>query len=348
MPLILPELGEALANTAAIMSILNGQQTSGQLAAMQEQLDAIQLKVNLIYSVATDPTIGNTAIINAINTLNAQLSLDVTAIITAIGTPTQTGVPVDITTGASTGVAADVWNYDVSGGVPVYAFTVMQRMWVLAGLICNSPNVPYYYNTFFTLAPADEDWVDPGTFSPVPTPSFSDMSGAATLADWLALDTSGLTWGISNLDGYTYSAPSTGPSGTWYCVLTEPMFQAIKAGSFSTPAEGLSLWPGLANVTLGTPVAISAGVTITAPMDGCLVEITGVPAKQGFYSFDTAVSWRNVGALAFTSDNGDEEFPQQLGFTNAVYCPKTMEHAAGLVLRATGGVTGTITPWQRI
>jgi hypothetical protein len=105
------------------------------------------------------------------------------------------------------------------------------------------------------------------------------------------------------------------------------------------------VWPGLAGVTLGTPVAIAAGVTITTPMDGVLIDITAAPVKQGYFTFDTVLSYRNIGALAFQSDDGQEEFPQTLGFTSAVYCPKTMQHAAAVVFRSSVGLTGTITPF---
>lgn len=125
-------------------------------------------------------------------------------------------------------------------------------------------------------------------------------------------------------------------------------FQAIKATVLGGPLfNGLPLWPGADAVTLGTPVALALGVTITEPMEGVLIAITSVPAKQGNFSFDGVLSWRNIGALAFGSDSGQFEYPQTLGFESSVYCPKSMSTAASVVVRTTIGVTGTITPWIR-
>jgi hypothetical protein len=137
-------------------------------------------------------------------------------------------------------------------------------------------------------------------------------------------------------DGFIYGVP-------W---LNKPTFEilrdkALGLGKTIVPP----VWPGLAGVTLGTPVAIAAGVTITTPMDGVLIDITAAPVKQGYFTFDTVLSYRNIGALAFQSDDGQEEFPQTLGFTSAVYCPKTMQHAAAVVFRSSVGLTGTITPF---
>jgi hypothetical protein len=105
------------------------------------------------------------------------------------------------------------------------------------------------------------------------------------------------------------------------------------------------VWPGIANVTTLAPVAIDVTVTITEAMEGVIVTITGVPSKQGQFVLGDLISWRNVGAIAFTDDNGQAEYPQLLGLQNAVYCPKAMAHAGGVVVRASPGVTGTITPF---
>lgn len=141
-------------------------------------------------------------------------------------------------------------------------------------------------------------------------------------------------------------SPTDGSHISWITSIDESdwprYYDAIyPVGTLNQPP----VWPGLDLVTLGTPVAIADTFTITAPMDGVLVAITGVPSKQGQFNFGSTVSWRNVGAIAFTDDNGDQEFPQTLGFEQAVYCPKSMATSSGLVGRASPGVTGTVTPW---
>lgn len=151
-------------------------------------------------------------------------------------------------------------------------------------------------------------------------------------------------------NGLTTNVRVNGTDGTntstFMTVDDEASFQRRKAVIFgSATVAAPPVWPGLAGVTLGTPIALDMGVTISLPMDGAIIELTAVPAKQGSFSFDGFIAWRNVGALAFVDDNGQAEVAQTLAFTSAVYCPKTMAHASGVVLRASAGVTGTITPW---
>lgn len=106
------------------------------------------------------------------------------------------------------------------------------------------------------------------------------------------------------------------------------------------------VWPGLDLVTLGTPVALDSGVTITEPMDGVLISITGTePDYTHFYTYDDLRAWRNVGALVFLSDDGQAEGFQPIGFVSAVYCPRSMKQASAVKLKCGHGLTGTVTPW---
>jgi hypothetical protein len=140
--------------------------------------------------------------------------------------------------------------------------------------------------------------------------------------------------------------PTSGGQAHFTTLIGEADFQQIKASLYPALAlNELPLWPGVANVTFGSPVALDVSGTITEQMDGVVISITSVPLKQGSFGFDTLTSWRNVGAIAFLSDDGEAEFPQTLGFNSAIFTPKAMAHAAGLVFRTTIGVSGTITPW---
>lgn len=136
---------------------------------------------------------------------------------------------------------------------------------------------------------------------------------------------------------------------TWVTTMDDPAFQALKARLFpSVSNDLLPVWPGAAGVNLGSPVAVDVGVTITTDMDGVLVDLTSVPARLSAYTFGTAISYKALGGLAFVSDSGEVEPYQTLGFTSAIYTPKTMARASGVVFRSLFGVVGTITPWTRI
>lgn len=122
----------------------------------------------------------------------------------------------------------------------------------------------------------------------------------------------------------------------------EDKVDALDLGSVT---GGAPVWPGLANVNLGVPVSISESFTVTGPCDGVIIDISSVPTKLGYYWYDTQRSYRNLGSLSFYDDQGHQEYAITLGFTTAVYCPKTMRSAAGCRIRMAAQVVGTVTPW---
>ena len=106
------------------------------------------------------------------------------------------------------------------------------------------------------------------------------------------------------------------------------------------------VWPGIDNVTLGDPVDLAPGLTITEAMDGVDVSITGTePNYSYWFTYDDLRAYRSVGALVFLDDQGHAEAYQALNFASAVYCPRTMKRASALKLFSSHGLTGTVTPW---
>jgi len=169
------------------------------------------------------------------------------------------------------------------------------------------------------------------------------ISSDDTILDWLirVYWDYGVTWAqFDSMCGF--HDLTTG--AFYYLNLTEQQFRLMRDASPSSLVLP-PLWPGLAAVNLGTPVSLDTGVTIAELMDGVIVTITDQPSRLVFFTFDDANSYRNLGALSFFSDNGDQEPFQPLGFTSAIYCAKTMKRAAGVKLRTSGGVSGTVTPW---
>lgn len=128
------------------------------------------------------------------------------------------------------------------------------------------------------------------------------------------------------------------------CLLSSQDLQRLYGPSI-TQSVGAPVWPGAANVTLGTPVSIANGASSSEACDGVIVAITAVPADQGSYTFGTDHSYVHLGQLAFLDDSGDYEDGQNLGFASGIITPRRMAHAAGFTLRVKGGVSGTITPW---
>lgn len=117
-------------------------------------------------------------------------------------------------------------------------------------------------------------------------------------------------------------------------------------GDIPTTGGGTdSRFPGLSAVTLSSPVAFSGPLQITQAMDGCIVDVTGVPAGTGRQEVGGFVNWQHMGWLAFVASDtlGDEL--QFLNLDGAVYVPKRIANPVGLVLFPRIGSSGTVTPW---
>ena len=253
--------------------------------------------------------------------------------------PTGYGAP-------TTGDIADiVWNTTQTylPSTPADALQQAGRLGVLMA-DADSPFIAGWFrfaNAFYIANSLYPQILGIPTFDPTDILITEDL--ATCLARQNPLWTTGSPW---STDGPVSMTLTAGYSSTFNTIISEPEFQVIKNALLGGPPLNIPpVWPGLALVTLGTPVAISTGFTVTGPMDGVLVDIATIPSKTSWFDFNGSLSYRNIGALSFQSDNSDEEFPQSLGFELAVYCPKTMMRAANCLVRSIGGVTGTVTPW---
>lgn len=192
---------------------------------------------------------------------------------------------------------------------------------------------------------------DPNPTIDYPQPSYLDIQADDTVVSWLnRTDASdGGTWLRDPSNGFAYRlANGNEQFGSIYCTLTDADLQAIRAGYGNTAASASNVapvWPGIANVTLGAPVAISSHVEIDAPMDGVIIALTSVPSGKSTVDYGDVTATLKIAYLIFGNDDGEYEFPQVVAFDAGFYCPKTMVRAAHLRLNALPAVAGTITPW---
>jgi hypothetical protein len=137
------------------------------------------------------------------------------------------------------------------------------------------------------------------------------------------------------------------PHYTLRARVTSAEFANIVSVMYPEPPAVLvpPVWPGSDKVTLGTPLAMSDGLSIPGPLAGVVLTITGHPAGAGKYGFGGFLSWRYLGAILWIADNGKAEWPCQIGPEEQIVTPRTMQIAASAVLRLNGGFSGTITPW---
>jgi len=187
--------------------------------------------------------------------------------------------------------------------------------------------------------------------APAPTgyePDFdlTAILSSDTVGTWLnRIDTRGYTWAL-NAFGFWETDGSLDGNGNWLCSISSADLVAIKESlGLVVPPTIAPVWPGLAHVTLGTPVAFTGPTNVNVPMHGILIEIDSVPPGKPTYVFGSQTATAHIGAIAFIDDDQEMEYPQNLSFNYQVYCVQSMVIAGGVKLRCVPGVTGIITPW---
>jgi hypothetical protein len=346
-------LTEIISLLGQVLNLLGVLSSAGKQTAVEPSPYAINTAVQEILAIEVDPTFGPQATRNTIDT-NAALATiqynDLVARITAVQQGTD---PVILPTippagygggGSADDIAATVWN-DARWFGGDAAFTELESAGSLAENIDNYSLLPMEFSPWFLFSGR---WSSPGLSGPSPTtpdPDAANIVPGDTLLSWLLREAPAFSWVLGAQGADTVSAPDLNGVGYWIAKLTATEFTILTSAHSVIPTFTAPVWPGIANVTLGTPVALSVALTVAEPMDGVLVELTSVPTPRGYYSYDGLKAYQQIGALTFISDDSDAEYIQSLGFTSAVYCPKLMTRAAAVKVRTAPGVVGTITPW---
>lgn len=344
---------QILSKVGVILTVVSSVQQAQAAQATETTADQILSEVGTILSEVENPSYGLNAIQNAISTLSATNSLDHTAILDAIAALPQVGNPVVLPTTPPAGYggasAGDIWNEPLG-----FSMTAASQLQLWAGWLSHYMG----YVQFPLPSPqADTPWALVGDYSldNQQDPQFGAtitldystiLASDATSAEWLLRVHPEVAW--STFTNGCLGVPDPGGNTFFWIVwLPQAEWDDLKnALGLGVAAELLPpVWPGLDLVTFGTAVPIDTGVTITTPMHGVVVALTSVPPNRGSYLFDDKNSYLNLGALAFFSDNDDEEHPQNFGFTSAVYLVRTMKEAAGVKVRAIPGLAGTVTPF---
>lgn len=336
-----------------VLSILGLVQSNTAKAAQENVPFHIDTVTSETWALTSDSAVGLAAIKAELLIIDAHIATVDSSLAAAIAAAQQAVNPVILPTtppagygGPSTGdIAAEVWLYTFSSGYQAQAMTVS------AGLLAYNLGVAgvqleSYSQPWFTRGGTWSGTVSPDGYNSDPVFPIANILSADTLSTFLERESGYTGWTDPNGSGYYQVDQGGGSDFHYMTTITAAEFIVLRDGV--TPGANLlvpPIWPGLTLVTLGTPVALSTGLTITTPMDGVIIGLTSEPAKAGFFTFDDVNSYRNLGALSFFDDDNNQEAPQSLGFTDAQYVPKTMVRAGGVKLRCVGGVVGTITPW---
>jgi hypothetical protein len=328
-------------------------QNQTKQAAQENVPFSIDTLVNEYLPIIGDATVGLAAIKAELLIIDAHLATVDSSLAASIALAQTAALPVILPTtpptgyggGLAGGDVASIWNYQFPPGsgnimgdqVNDSAFGAMNSA------VVSSVKHPYADYVRYHCDFTDPSLTIPNTSPPQLDPT-TILATDATVVDWLnRTDTAGFVWRyFGNLPITTTYATT---ADEWFiCDISDLAFSALKAVA---PVAGLGapVWPGLALVTLGTPVALVNGLVVNMPMHGVLVLLTSVAPSRSFYTFHLDNSYRNIGALSFYNDDNDNEPAQTLGFASAVFCPKTMAEAAGCEFRTTGIISGTVTPW---
>jgi hypothetical protein len=356
MAAILAILSEIAGLVSSILGIVSSVLGIVGTTAQETGKYAIERIAAAAANTVNSPTFGNAALLTEIQAVNAQVIAAATSLTLQITDLTDGTTPVSLPVVPPTGyggptssaVANDVWNWNLS---PLYSrakeYLAAAGNWSAfsANLRWLGDEVKYFEAVYGGLdyTAGASDWVP--AFDPTDILSTEDALTCLTRQNpgWT------VTWSFAP-DGYVrLEFPGTAEIQKWQTTFDQTGFAAIKSQLFPLASAGVPpMWPGLANVTLGTPVAIAPQMTVSGPMDGVIVTITSVSVSKPSIPYDTELAYKFIGALAFVSDNGDVETFQALAFTHALYCPERMTRAASVVVKADPSLTGTVTPWVTV
>jgi len=291
--------------------------------------------------------------LNDINWGLPNLHAQLTAIQTAIATRQSATAPVVLPTtpptgygGDTSGVAASVWSYVLGQGEDAGSALddlYGSRLSLFANTFASLPGFPFM--VAYSLN-AWQNYAEGNIHPPAQLDASTILPSDASILAWANRTAHGtLGWTNTSFRGTTVpmQLDDNRSDVKWIITMTPQEFAAFKA--VAPTQHILPVWPGLGKATFLTPHALADQLTITVPMDGIAIALDSVPSRLSFYQFDDLKSYRNLGAISFFTDNGDQEEAQRMGFDEAIYTPKTMVRAGGVKIRVTGGVVGTIYPW---
>lgn len=293
-----------------------------------------------------DPTYG-------LQALQALMVANQTALLAAIGTPQQAGSAVTLPTTPPSGygstdaaaVAAAVWA-TVGPTSSHGAMSMLEdsasfpNQWALWNDQVNSSQLAGWRTVWTDL------WSEPVSFGfPIPSLDFSTVLATDdTAVDWINRVAGSVI--VFDFGGGVPGATDDFGNAIYAEALNTPFFQLLRNQQLGLGKTRVPpVWPGLANVTIGSPSTLTDGLTITGPMDGVIVAVTSAPPGKAKYVYGTVTAYQHIGALSFEDDNGEQEAFQPVQFESQVYCPQFMVTSAGVRFKVAPGVTGTATPF---
>ncbi len=335
-----PYAVEAVNLLQQVLSILGVVQQS-------EQIDRIETTVNGLVGLVGEVFAQTLSLTNRLSAIETSVAAT-RAATAAIGHPMQSGEPVTLSASGASDLVTQIWLY--SDGLPTFtAFELLWETWATSIQVAyglplidyTQPFLRLYYNN--ETRPYDFELVTPYP----PLDYHTIQPGDATPIAWVERQYASYGWQsffAFSTDTVAYQDPTIAYA-YWVLAMTQPEFDFWKSRALSAPSYTAPVWPGLANATLGTAVTLANGVTVPGPLSGIILNITSGFENLPGYPFGTNISYKNLGGVTFTSDNGQNEYASAFGFPSAVVCPKQMAIAASATVRTIPGLVGTVTPF---
>jgi len=353
MPTRLPDLDGIFSKLVSLSVELQVVINQLQGVATETSPGLIQFDTENTYNLVRDGTFGLQAIQAQLATFQATTAVDVTAILAAIAACQQTGLAVTLPGSPPAGYGGPSSS---SNAAAVWAFHLIGSGQLAGDALDDAAALSHDMSDAQVGLPTigNPPWIGQGSWGTGGSSSHPDINlPQVAVSTILQSDLSATDWlnrvypafgTFTEQNGYP-TLPDWGGGIQWVLPWDQEKFDRIKA-TFALPVlSSAPVWPGLANVALGTPVVIADGAFIPGPMSGVVVHISAVPVPISYYPFGPLKSFVHAGAIAFVDDNGDAEFPHTFGPEHDVICPKVMAIAAHAYLRSPSGVIGTVTPW---
>lgn len=344
--LIVSFLQQLVGMLTGVQAAQSGQATAIAVTAIQADTTAL---------VANDLGISAdlASILSALSTMNTYIAGQFGALAVDLAATQQTGSPVTLPTTPPTGYGSDptsvagyVWGYSLPGS----GQTAGDQQDNAGNLGRNLGSIGAMFETYtspwFRHGGTWSSNVGPDGYGSDPIFPIANILSTDTLPVFLDRESYWTGWTDPTGSGYYEIAEGTGSDFVYMTTITAAEFLVLRDGVVPGAAALVPpIWPGLAKVTLGTPVTLTAATVISGPMDGILIALTAVPPNKPYYVLGTQTATAHIGQVSFEDDNDDMEYPQNLSFANQVYCPQSMAFALACMVRCIPGVVGTATPW---
>lgn len=198
------------------------------------------------------------------------------------------------------------------------------------------------------------NYTSPGTFAELPQLDLSTIAEGDTAMSWLTREYPSYEWhnnfptDTTGGTGCFLVEDAVTPQHGFRLRLTNADIRKLWPVAEDAPVtiSGMApVWPGADNATVGTPEAMSNGMTLTGPFHGLYITITGHPTGAGKYVFGSVNSWMHAGAVTFGTDEGVYERAQTFGLDDQILVPQTMTEAGVAKIRLNSGWSGTVAKW---